>query len=169
MSTPKVRKSSTRQCKKSINSTAVHLTRDLFPDESSTGATGSDSEFDYEREKNKKKKKILKIAPPKRTFLKKLEEKFEKQKEKKKDLKKNDKPEVKRKKSLLKKEVKKCKINSKKPKNQDEENSSNSPVAGSSGTQNHQSWYCYLCDIDSQADMRACALCGVYVHEECTG
>lgn len=32
-----------------------------------------------------------------------------------------------------------------------------------------ESWYCHLCKIDRQSDMRLCVVYQRYVHEECEG
>lgn len=41
--------------------------------------------------------------------------------------------------------------------------------AGKSKKAKEESWYCFICDKDVVRDMRLCAVCSRYVHEECVG
>ena len=45
-----------------------------------------------------------------------------------------------------------------------------SNLKGRSDTKQKQvSWYCHGCEEDKMADMKQCAKCGKWYHEECVG
>lgn len=168
LSTPKLSRKR-KVTRKGINVRAIHLTEEVFPEDShkncNSFSSEDDDDSDYEAPTNVKRSKNK--MEPKRTFLAKLRETRDKKEQQLKSIKKPEAPKPDRKKMPSKSSKNKGlkKIVTKKQNLKDFERSSKA----STSQHKAESWYCFLCDRDAKEDMHACSVCNAFVHEDCAG